>query len=79
MALSSGRHRDRGGLFYPGPADIRPDVQIALKKEAGPIYVGKFAIAVAFAWAYSKLYSPRAAYIHFGAMLGEYHGGNVFL
>ena len=32
-----------------------------------------FAIAVAFAWAYSKLYSPRAAYIHFGAML-QYHG-----
>lgn len=49
-----------------------------LKKKPVLFTLVGFAIAVAFAWAYSKLYSPRAAYIHFGAMLGSIMAGNVF-
>jgi uncharacterized membrane protein len=37
-----------------------------------------FLIAVAFAYLYCQLFSARAAYIHFGAMLGTLMAGNVF-
>jgi uncharacterized membrane protein len=37
-----------------------------------------FLIAVAFAWFYCQVFSSRAAYIHFGAMLGTLMVGNVF-
>ncbi|MDB5208905.1 MAG: urate hydroxylase PuuD [Flavisolibacter sp.] len=37
-----------------------------------------FLIAVAFAWFYCHVFSARAAYIHFGAMLGTLMVGNVF-
>jgi uncharacterized membrane protein len=35
-------------------------------------------ILVGFAWFYGHVYSGRAAYIHFGAMLGSLMAGNVF-
>ena len=37
-----------------------------------------FAIAVGFAWFYCQVFSSRAAFIHFGAMLGTLMAGNVF-
>lgn len=37
-----------------------------------------FGIAVAFAYFYCHVFSGRAAYIHFGAMLGTLMAGNVF-
>ena len=37
-----------------------------------------FAILVGFAWFYSHVFSSRAAYIHFGAMLGSLMVANVF-
>ncbi len=37
-----------------------------------------FAIATAFAYFYAQVFSARAAYIHFGAMLGTLMVGNVF-
>ncbi|MFL5811621.1 MAG: urate hydroxylase PuuD [Flavisolibacter sp.] len=37
-----------------------------------------FAIAVGFAYMYCHLFSARAAYIHFGAMLGTLMAANVF-
>ncbi|MDB5192194.1 MAG: urate hydroxylase PuuD [Segetibacter sp.] len=37
-----------------------------------------FAIATAFAYFYTHVFSGRAAYIHFGAMLGTLMVGNVF-
>jgi uncharacterized membrane protein len=37
-----------------------------------------FLIATGFAWFYSQVFSGRAAYIHFGAMLGTLMAGNVF-
>ncbi len=37
-----------------------------------------FLIAIGFAYFYSKVFSARAAYIHFGAMLGSIMAGNVF-
>lgn len=45
----------------------------------GPMFglVG-FGISVAFAWGYSQIFSPRAAYIHVGALLGTLMAGNVF-
>jgi uncharacterized membrane protein len=45
----------------------------------GPFFalVG-FIIAVLFAWFYSNVFNARAAYIHFGAMLGTLMAGNVF-
>ncbi len=35
-------------------------------------------ILIGFAWFYSHIYSGRAAYIHFGAMLGSLMAANVF-
>ncbi|GAA4332061.1 urate hydroxylase PuuD [Flaviaesturariibacter amylovorans] len=45
----------------------------------GPLFglVGLL-LAVGFAWGYSQLFSARAAYIHFGAMLATLMAGNVF-
>ena len=37
-----------------------------------------FIITSAFAWFYCQVFSARAAYIHFGAMLGTLMAGNVF-
>jgi uncharacterized membrane protein len=37
-----------------------------------------FLLATAFAYGYTKLFSARAAYIHFGAMLGSLMVANVF-
>ena len=37
-----------------------------------------FAIAVGFAYFYSRVFSARAAYIHFGAMIGSIMVANVF-
>lgn len=37
-----------------------------------------FIIAVSFAWFYTHVFSGRAAFIHFGAMLGTLMVGNVF-
>ncbi|MCC2545098.1 urate hydroxylase PuuD [Hymenobacter sp. BT175] len=37
-----------------------------------------FLIAAAFAWGYCQVFSARAAYIHFGAMLGTLMVANVF-
>ena len=37
-----------------------------------------FAIATGFAWFYCHIFSARAAYIHFGAMLGTIMVANVF-
>lgn len=37
-----------------------------------------FALLVGFAWFYSHVFSSRAAYIHFGAMIGSIMVGNVF-
>jgi uncharacterized membrane protein len=36
------------------------------------------AIAAGFAWFYCHVFNARAAYIHFGAMLGSIMAGNVF-
>jgi uncharacterized membrane protein len=37
-----------------------------------------FVIAIGFAWFYCRVFSARAAYIHFGAMLGSLMVANVF-
>lgn len=37
-----------------------------------------FALLVAFAWFYTEVFSSRAAYIHFGAMIGGIMVANVF-
>ena len=37
-----------------------------------------FAILIAFAWFYCQVFSSRAAYIHFGAMIGGLMVANVF-
>jgi uncharacterized membrane protein len=37
-----------------------------------------FVVATAFAYFYCQVFSARAAYIHFGAMLGSIMAGNVF-
>jgi uncharacterized membrane protein len=45
----------------------------------GPLFalVG-FLIAAGFAWFYSEVFSSRAAYMHFGSMLGTIMAANVF-
>ena len=48
-----------------------------IKKEKWFTVVG-FIITAAFAFFYSKVFSGRAAYIHFGAMLGSIMAANVF-
>lgn len=37
-----------------------------------------FVVLVAFAYLYTKAFSPRAAYVHFGAMIGSIMVANVF-
>lgn len=37
-----------------------------------------FVIAVGFAWFYTQVFAARAAYIHFGALLGTIMAANVF-
>ena len=48
-----------------------------IKKGAWFALIG-FAIAVGFAYFYSRVFSSRAAYIHFGAMIGSIMVANVF-
>lgn len=48
-----------------------------VKKGAWFALVG-FILAVGFAWFYSRVFSGRAAYIHFGAMIGSIMVANVF-
>ncbi|MEO6549713.1 MAG: urate hydroxylase PuuD [Ferruginibacter sp.] len=48
-----------------------------VKKKALFALVG-FVVATAFAFFYSHVFSARAAYIHFGAMLGTLMAANVF-
>ena len=45
----------------------------------GPLFaLAGFIIACGFAYFYTQVFSGRAAYIHFGAMLGTLMAGNVF-
>lgn len=37
-----------------------------------------FAILIGFAYFYTSIFNPRAAYIHFGALIGTFMAGNVF-
>jgi uncharacterized membrane protein len=48
-----------------------------IKKPALFAVVG-FILLTAFAYGYAHLFSARAAYIHFGAMIGSLMAGNVF-
>jgi uncharacterized membrane protein len=48
-----------------------------VRKEALFAFTG-FIIAIAFAYFYAHVFSGRAAYIHFGAMLGTIMAANVF-
>ena len=50
---------------------------ILIKKEFWFALIG-FALAVGFAYFYSRVFSSRAAYIHFGAMIGSIMVANVF-
>ncbi|MCB0583243.1 MAG: urate hydroxylase PuuD [Phaeodactylibacter sp.] len=43
-----------------------------------PFALTGFLLCCGFAWFYSQVFSGRAAYIHFGAMLGTLMAGNVF-
>jgi uncharacterized membrane protein len=49
-----------------------------LKKNKVLFTLLSFAICVCFAYFYSKVFNNRAAYIHFGAMLGSIMVANVF-
>ncbi|CAN5534935.1 urate hydroxylase PuuD [soil metagenome] len=48
-----------------------------VKKGLWFVLIG-FIIAIGFAWFYSHVFSARAAYIHFGAMIGTLMVANVF-
>ncbi len=37
-----------------------------------------FLVITGFAWAFTQVFAPRAAYIHVGALLGTFMAGNVF-
>lgn len=37
-----------------------------------------FLIATCFAWMFTEVFAPRAAFIHFGALIGSIMAGNVF-
>jgi uncharacterized membrane protein len=50
----------------------------ALVKKGGWFALTGLLLATAFAWFYCQVFSARAAYIHFGAMLGTLMAGNVF-
>jgi uncharacterized membrane protein len=50
----------------------------ALVKKGLWFALAGLALATAFAWFYCQVFSARAAYIHFGAMLGTLMAGNVF-
>ena len=45
-----------------------------------PLYFGitLFAILIGFAYFYTEVFNPRAAFIHFGALIGTLMAGNVF-
>lgn len=49
-----------------------------LKKNPLVFALTGIALLVGFAWFYSHVFSGRAAFIHFGAMLGSIMAGNVF-
>ena len=50
----------------------------ALVKKGFWFAITGFIISVGFAWFYSRVFSGRAAYIHFGAMIGTIMAANVF-
>ena len=50
----------------------------ALLQKGGWFALAGLLLATAFAWFYCQVFAPRAAYIHFGAMLGTLMAGNVF-
>lgn len=50
----------------------------ALAKNGALFTIVGFLICVGFAYFYSRVFSARAAYIHFGAMLGSIMAANVF-
>ena len=50
---------------------------VLIKKEFWFALIG-FALAVGFAYFYTRVFSSRAAYIHFGAMIGSIMVANVF-
>ncbi|MEJ7828651.1 MAG: urate hydroxylase PuuD, partial [Segetibacter sp.] len=49
-----------------------------LVKKGSWFALAGFVLSVGFAWFYTQVFSGRAAYIHFGAMLGTLMVGNVF-
>ncbi len=49
-----------------------------LRHQPGVLLAGLFAFVVAVAWGLSQVLSPRAAYIHTGAMMGTMMAANVF-
>lgn len=49
-----------------------------LKKSKVLFALVGFALLIAFAWGYAHLFNSRAAYIHFGAMIGSIMVANVF-
>jgi uncharacterized membrane protein len=50
----------------------------ALKKKPVLFVLAALVLFIAFAWFYSQVFSGRAAFIHFGAMLGSLMAANVF-
>jgi uncharacterized membrane protein len=50
---------------------------VLAKNQLAFLIVGA-ALAAGFAWFYCNVFNARAAYIHFGAMLGSIMAGNVF-
>lgn len=50
----------------------------ALRKAPGLFVLVGIALLTAFAWFYSQVFSGRAAFIHFGAMIGGIMVANVF-
>lgn len=50
----------------------------ALRKQRSLFAIAGICLLFAFAWFYSVVFSGRAAYIHFGAMLGSIMAANVF-
>jgi uncharacterized membrane protein len=60
-----------GWIIY----DLLCKTPLAKTKWFAPVGV---VILIAFAWGYAHLFNNRAAYIHFGAMLGTIMAANVF-
>ncbi len=50
----------------------------ALVRQNTAFAVAGFFVATAFAWLFTEVFAPRAAFIHFGALIGTIMAGNVF-